>query len=92
MGRKSPPRRPGTGEYEVGYRKPPKDTQFKPGRSGNPSGHKKGLKSGKTLMTEALNERILVTKAGIQRRITMHEALWKSVVARALNGDPRFMR
>ena len=61
MGRKSPPSRPGTGEYEVGYRKPPKHTQFKPGQSGNPKGYKKHLKSLKTLLMEALNERILVT-------------------------------
>jgi hypothetical protein len=89
MGRQSPPGPPGTGEYEVGYGKPPKDTQFKPGRSGNPSGHKKHSKSGKTLLMEALNERILITEAGIQRRITKREALWKSLVAHALKGDIR---
>jgi hypothetical protein len=49
MGRKSPPRCPGTGKYEVGYGKPPKDTQFKPGQSGNPKGYKKHVKSLKTL-------------------------------------------
>ena len=38
---------------------------------------------------EALNERILVTEAGIQRRITKGEALWKSLVAHALKGDIR---
>jgi hypothetical protein len=89
MGRKSPPSRPGTGEYEVGYGKPPKHTQFKPGQSGNPKGYKKHLKSLKTLLMEALNERILVTKAGRQRRITGAEVLSKSVVARAIKGDIR---
>jgi Family of unknown function (DUF5681) len=90
-GRNSPPSRPGTGEYEVGYRKPPKDTQFKSGQSGNPSGQKKQLKSGKTLAMEALNERILVTKAGRQRRITIHEAIWRRLVTNALKGDIRSM-
>ena len=28
-------------EYEVGYKKPPKSTQFKKGQSGNPAGRKK---------------------------------------------------
>jgi hypothetical protein len=74
MERQSPPSRSGTGEYEVGYRKPPKDTQFKPGQSGNPDGHKKHSKSVKTLLMEALNEHILVIEAGIQRRITKGEA------------------
>jgi Family of unknown function (DUF5681) len=89
MGRRSKPSAPGTGEYEVGYGKPPKDSQFKGGQSGNPKGHKKRLKSGKTLLMEALNERVLVTETGIQRRITKGEALWKSLVARALKGDIR---
>ena len=31
--------RPG---YEVGYAKPPKDTQFKPGQSGNPRVGRRG--------------------------------------------------
>jgi Family of unknown function (DUF5681) len=89
MGRKSPPRRPGTGEYEVGYGKPPKDTQFKPGRSGNPSGHKKYSKSGRMLAMEVLNKRILVTEAGSQRRITIHEAIWNLLATNALKGDIR---
>ena len=89
MGRKSPPRRPGTGEYEVGHGKPPKHTRFKLGQSGNPDGHKKQLKSSKTLAMEALNKRILVTEAGSQRHITIHEAIWKSLVACAVKGDIR---
>ena len=36
-------------KYEVGYGKPPKRTQWKPGQSGNPKGKKKGLKSVKQL-------------------------------------------
>ena len=27
--------------YDVGYKKPPKNTQFKPGQSGNPKGRPK---------------------------------------------------
>ena len=33
-------------QYEVGYGKPPKSTQFKPGRSGNPKGRTKGSRNG----------------------------------------------
>jgi hypothetical protein len=31
--------------YEIGYRKPPKATQFRKGRSGNPRGRPKRSKS-----------------------------------------------
>jgi hypothetical protein len=92
MARKLPPDQPDTGEYEVGYGKPPKHTQFKPGQSGNPKGGRKCSQSIRTLMTEALNEPILITEGGIQRRITKREALCKSMVTRAINGDSRHLK
>jgi predicted DNA-binding ribbon-helix-helix protein len=75
--------------HEVGYCKPPKHARFRPGQSGNPKGRRKQSKSAKALLTEALNERVLVTEAGVRRRITKLEAFWKSLVARALHGDAR---
>lgn len=36
---------PPSGDYDVGYAKPPKDTRFKPGQSGNPRGRPKGAKN-----------------------------------------------
>ena len=32
-------------EYEVGYKKPPRKNQFKPGQSGNPKGRPKLVKN-----------------------------------------------
>ena len=40
---------------EVGYRKPPKATQFKQGQSGNPHGRPKGTKNLKTDLIEELS-------------------------------------
>ena len=34
-----------TGGYKIGKGKPPKDTQWKPGQSGNPKGRPKAAKS-----------------------------------------------
>ena len=47
-------------DYEVGYKKPPKDTQFKPGQSGNPLGRPKGTKNLKTDLMEELGQKIVV--------------------------------
>ena len=47
-------------DYEVGYRKPPKHTQFKEGQSGNPAGRPKGTNNLKTDLIEELGEQILI--------------------------------
>jgi hypothetical protein len=46
--KKTPPAKGDSGDYQVGYGKPPKHTQFKPGKSGNPQGRPKGTKNLKT--------------------------------------------
>ena len=54
-------------DYEVGYGKPPRHTRFKKGQSGNPRGRPSGSKNLKTLLNEALNERVVVTEEGGRR-------------------------
>ena len=41
---------------DVGYRRPPKSTQFKPGRSGNPRGRPKGAKGTRASVKRVLLE------------------------------------
>ena len=76
-------------EYDVGYGKPPKRTQFKPGESGNPKGRPKGTKNLATDLSEELAEKIVVSEGGKQRKISKQRAMIKSLLAKALNGDTR---
>jgi hypothetical protein len=76
-------------QYEVGYGKPPKHTQFKPGESGNAKGRPNGIKNLNTDLEEELSLKILVTEGGTQKETTKQRAMLKSLFAKALNGDVR---
>jgi hypothetical protein len=76
-------------QYKVGYGKPPKKTQFKRGRSGNPKGRPKGSRNLAADLASELGEQITVREDGRSRRISKQRALIKSLMARALQGDVR---
>ncbi len=76
-------------EYEVGYGRPPRDTRFKIGRSGNPAGRPRGAKNLSTLLNSTLNEPVSVSENGRRRKITKREAILKQLVNKAAAGDPR---
>jgi Family of unknown function (DUF5681) len=78
--------------YEVGYGKPPKQTRFRKGQSGNPNGRPRGAKNIATLFTKALKERVIVTENGRRRSISKQEALVKHLVNKALSGDRRLLQ
>jgi len=78
-------------EYAVGYGKPPKDSRFKPGRSGNPRGRPKGSKNLFTLIHEELDRLIAVREDGRSRKVPAREALAKRLVHKGLSGHDRSM-
>src|ERR1700750_2469531 len=61
-------------DYQVGYAKPPCQTRFRKGQSGNPKGRTAGDKNLSTLLREALNEHVVVTDNGRRRKITKPKA------------------
>ena len=79
-------------DYEVGYRKPPRSTRFKKGQSGNPRGRPSGSKNLSTLLTEALNELVIVTENGRRRKVSKRETIIKQLVNQSANGDWRAVK
>ena len=71
-------------DYEVGYKKPPKQSQFKQGQSGNPRGRPKGTKNLKTDLLEELGEQILVREGSRTRKISKQRAMLKNLIAQTL--------
>jgi hypothetical protein len=80
------------GDYEVGYCKPPKASQFQKGRSGNPRGRRKNAKSLRTLLMEALDEKVTVNENGGNRKISKREAAAIQIANRVAMGDPTSLR
>ena len=78
-----------SGDYTVGYCKPPKSGQIKKGERRNPKGRPKGSKNLKTDLLEELGEMLRVHEGGREHRISKQRALIKTQVARALNGNDR---
>ena len=81
-----------TGEYEVGYAKPPRHAGFQKGRSGNPKGRPKGAKNFATLLGEALDEKVSLTEDGHRRRITKRELVIKQLVNKSASADLRAIK
>ena len=79
-------------DYEVGFGKPPKETQFKPGESGNPKGRPKGSKNFRTELIEELNMKVRVIENGQAQFMTKLEAAIKTLVNKTLSGDMRATR
>jgi Family of unknown function (DUF5681) len=80
------------GDHEGGYGKPPKRTQFRKGRSGNPKGRPRGSRNASTLLDETLKERVIVSENGRRRKVTKLEAILKQLVNKAAQGDHRATR
>jgi hypothetical protein len=76
-------------KYTVGYGKPPKHAQFKPGQSGNPGGRPRKTSTFDDDVKTELRSSITVLEAGERRRIAKRRAIVKQHVNRALNGDLR---
>jgi hypothetical protein len=72
-------------DYKVGYGRPPLNTRFKKGESGNPKGRRKGRKNLKTLVVEELFRPVSVREAdGRTRRIPLIQAALRNLGTRSV--------
>ena len=74
---------PPTGDYPVGYKRPPKDGQFVAGKSGNPSGKPQKMKSEKDVLEALLRKEFIV--GGVV--ITARELAAQRLLKGALDGS-----
>ena len=85
-------------DYEVGYKKPPQETRWKKGQSGNPGGRPKGAMNKKRDLTfsgtefrklflEEGTKEITITENGVQTSVPKLRALMAQFYNKAMSGN-----
>lgn len=82
----------GEGGYRVGYGKPPREHQFKPGNKAAAGRRKKRNEAIGEVVARSLNEKITVIINGKRRRITKLEAIIQMIIQQAAKSPRDAMR
>jgi hypothetical protein len=78
-------------DNDVGYKRPPKSTRFKPGTSGNPKGRPKGSRNFETDLKATLKQPVIIRNGGQFRKVSTQQAALARLREKALGGDARAM-
>lgn len=76
-------------DYEVGYKRPPKATRFKPGQSGNPKGRPKESKNLADTVRDYLDGSTTVRQGGRTLKMKRRDVLVRQLFERTVKGDNR---
>ncbi len=79
-------------DYKVGYRKPPRNTQFQKGVSGNPTGRPKKAANFHSMFLKESESLMTIIDNGQRRRISKLEAIAKQVHNKAVTGNIQALR
>jgi hypothetical protein len=77
----------GDAEYEVGNKRPPKHSQFKPGTSGNPTGRPKGSSNFRTRISRQLRQMATVNSNGRTVKMRKDDLVARQLVDLATKGN-----
>jgi hypothetical protein len=78
--------------YEVGYGKPPRESRFQRGNSGNPRGRPKGSKNLATIVLRESRRRVRINGSRGSRTVTKLEAAMIQLGNKSAQGDLRATR
>jgi Family of unknown function (DUF5681) len=73
--------------YKVGYGRPPKQSRFQPGQSGNSRGKPAGARHPATVLKRALLEKVSVKQNGREIMITKLDAFIAQIINDAMRPD-----
>ena len=73
----------------MGYRTPPKESQFKPGQSGNPAGRRPRFETFELDLVEALSAETSVLEKGVERKFSKQQAMIHALITAAISGNVR---
>jgi hypothetical protein len=76
-------------EYLVGYKKPPKHSQFKKGQSGNPNGRPRGSTNIRAVFQKVVERRVSIRRGENVCKASVVEAMFLAISERAAKGDSK---
>jgi hypothetical protein len=77
------------GDYEVGYKKPPRHTQFRKGKSGNPAGRPKRTLDVRASLNKVLTDPVPVRIDGKLTKMSSLDVGLRNLTSNMLKGDPK---
>lgn len=76
-------------DHKIGYGKPPKETQFKKGTSGNPRGRPKGVKNMCTSLKRLYNQEVPIREGNKVHKMSILEVIVTKQLHNAMTGNTK---